>query len=148
MTYIKSFQVLPIFHWLVIYDLSNSWNDVTYIFLSFLNTYGSHIKYIHHSYFYTHQFSLVAHPFPSLAPYPHGDTKPLVFSFPYDNISDISESIHPHFIFGKVIYQFGRKICDPHHHFAAIQETDYVVFSTLWEGVCKDLFLFSNCVFI
>ena len=52
------------------------------------NAYGSDPKSIHHSYFYTHQCFPIAHPFPSLAPYPHGDTKYLVFTIPYDNIYD------------------------------------------------------------
>ena len=115
---------------------------ILHMFLFFINTYGSYLKSIHHSYFYIHQFSLVAQPFPTLALYPHRDTIPLVFSTPYDNISDISHYIHPYLIFGKVLYQFGRKICDPHHHIIVIQGTDCVDFSTLWEGVCIDLFSF------
>ena len=39
---------------------------------------------------FTHHFFPVAHPFPSLALYPHGDTEALVFSIPYVNIYDIS----------------------------------------------------------
>ena len=59
------------------------------MFGSVLNTYGSDLMSIHHSYFYTLQFSPVAHTFPSLDPYPHGDTEAFVFDIPYDNISDI-----------------------------------------------------------
>ena len=46
---------------LVIYGL------ILNMFGSVLNTYGSYIIPIHHSYFYTYQFSPVAHNFPSLA---------------------------------------------------------------------------------
>ena len=62
----------------------------------FINTYGLYIKPIHHSYFYTYQFSLVAHNFPSLALYHHGATEAFVFAVPYINISDISEFYQPH----------------------------------------------------
>ena len=48
-------------------------------------------------------FSLVAQVFPTLALYPHGDTKKLVFVVTYDNIYDILESFRPHFLIGKVI---------------------------------------------
>ena len=75
-----------------------------HMFGSILNTYGLDLKSIHHSDFYTHQFSPVAHAFPSLAPYPHGETKSFVFDVPYDNISYISESFHPHIIAGKVLH--------------------------------------------
>ena len=40
-------------------------------FGSVLNTYGSNLMSIHHSYFYTYQFSPVAHSCCSLALYPH-----------------------------------------------------------------------------
>ena len=59
------------------------------MFGSVLNTYGSYLKSIHHSDFYTHQFSPVAHTFSSLTPYPHGDTEAFVFVVPCDNIPDI-----------------------------------------------------------
>ena len=54
-----------------------------------LRTYGSYLIPIHHSYFYTYQFSPVAHNFFSLALYPYGATEAFVFSIPYANIYDI-----------------------------------------------------------
>ena len=75
-----------------------------HIFGYFLNTYGSYVKSIHHSYFYTHQFSPVAHTFPSLALYPHGDTESFVFVVPSDNISDILDYFHPHIRYRKVLH--------------------------------------------
>ena len=51
---------------------------------------------IHHSYFYTYQFSPVVHNFPSLALYPHGATEAFVFAVPYANVSDISVFYQPH----------------------------------------------------
>ena len=115
-----------------------------------LNTYGLDLKSIHHLDFHTHQFPPVGQTFPNLSPYPHGDTEDLVFVVPYDNIYDISESIHPHIISRKFLHHIGRKICDPHHNFVAIKGTDcaidYIKFSTLWEGICKDLFSFSDFV--
>ena len=61
-----------------------------------------------------------------MALYPHGDTKNLVFTIPYDNIYDILESFQPHIRSGKVLHQMGRMICDSHHKFAAIQGIDCV----------------------
>ena len=122
------------------------------MFGSVLNTYGSYLKSIHHSYFYTHKFSLAAHTFPSLVPYPHGDIEAFVFVFLYDNISDISEYFQPHIRFGNVLHHIGRNICDPHHHFVAIQGTDCVTncpnFCTLWEEVCIDILYISYFFFI
>ena len=63
---------------------------ILHMFGSALNNYGSDLKSIYHSYFYTHQFSLVAHSFPSLALYLHGVTEAFVFIVPYDNVSNIS----------------------------------------------------------
>ena len=59
-----------------------SMNLVIYVMIlnmfgSILSTYGSDIMPIHHSYFYTYQFSLVAHKFPSLSLYPHGAIEPV-----------------------------------------------------------------------
>ena len=58
--------------------------------------------------------------------YPQGDTKPLVFSAPYDYISNISYSFHPHFRIGKVLQWFEKKIHGLLHHFVAIQGNDCV----------------------
>ena len=117
------------------------------MFLFFINTYGSYLKSIHHSYFYTHRFSPVAHTFPSLAPYPHGDTKYLVLSVPYDNFYDISKYFQPHIIYGTFLHHIRRNICDSDHNFAAMQGTDYINdclnFCTLWEGVCTYIFSIS-----
>ena len=120
------------------------------MFGTVLSTYGSYLNSIHHSEFYTHQFSLIAHTFPSLAPYPRGETKAFVFVVPYNSIYDISYSFQPHLRSRKVLHHIGRMICDPHHNFVAIQGTNCVNdcpnFCTLWEGVCKDILSISNCV--
>ena len=74
----------------------------------------------------------------------------MVFAIPYDDIFYILESFQPYIKYGKVLHQIGRKICDSNHNFVAIQGTDYVTncitFCTLWEGVCIDIFSFSDCV--
>ena len=64
---------------------------ILHMFGYIINTHSSYINSIHHSYFYTHQFSLVAHSFPSLTLYPHGVTEAFVFYIPYNIFSDISE---------------------------------------------------------
>ena len=61
------------------------------MFGSVPNTYGSYLMHIHHSDFYTYQFSLVAHNFPSLVLYPHGAIEAFILAIPDANISDISE---------------------------------------------------------
>ena len=63
--------------------------QILHMFGSVLNTYGSNIKSIYHSDFYTHQFSPVAHSFPSLALYPHGVIESFVFVVPNANVFDI-----------------------------------------------------------
>ena len=117
------------------------------MFVYVLNTCGSYFISIHHSYFYTYQFSPVAHSFPSLAIYPHGVTEAFVFVVPYANFSDISKFYQPHNRSGKVLHHIGRITCDSHHNFAAIQGIDCVTnchyFCTLWEGLCIYLFSIS-----
>ena len=80
---------------------------ILHMFSSVTKAYGSDLNYVHHSYFYTHQFSPVAHTFPSLSLYPHGDTEPFVFVVTYDYIYDISKYFHPHIISGKVLHHIG-----------------------------------------
>ena len=46
-----------------------------------------------------------------------------------------------------MLQQFEKKVHGPSHPFAAIQGTDCVNFSTLWEGVCTNLFSFNDYVF-
>ena len=47
-----------------------------------------------------------------------------------------------------MLHHFGKKIYGLVHHFAVVQEIDYVEsFNTLWEGVCTYLFSFTDYVF-
>ena len=78
---------------------------ILHMFGYFINTYGSYLNSIHHSYFYTRQFSPVVHSFPKLALYPHGVTEAISIAVPYYDIYDISEFYHPHIIYGKVLHQ-------------------------------------------
>ena len=111
-----SYAVLLILHGLKSFLSFSGWLSMTlFIFVLILNmsgsvlsTYGSDLKSIHHSDFYTYQFSPVAHSFPSLALYPHGVTEAFVFVVPYANVSDISEFYHPHIISEKVLHHIGR----------------------------------------
>ena len=105
---------------------------------------------IHHSYFYTYQFSLVAHNFPSLAIYPHGATEAFVFVVPFANVYDISEFYQLHIKYGKVLYQiwkidmwFTSQFCSYSGNACV---TNCLNFCTLWEGVCTYLFSFLDCV--
>ena len=120
------------------------------MFGSVLNTYGSNLVSIHHSYFYTYHFSPVAHKFPSLALYSHGAIEAFFLAVPYVNIYDISEFYQPHIISIQVLHQIGILTCDSHHNFAAIQgigcEINFLKFCTLWKGVCTDLFSISDYV--
>ena len=117
------------------------------MFGSVLNTYGSDLMPIHHSYFYTYHFSPFAHKFPSLAQYPHGAIEPFVLAVPYVNIYDISEFYQPHIRSIQVLHQIERLTCDSHHNFVAIQgigcEINCLNYCTVWKGVCKNLFSIS-----
>ena len=99
-----SYAVIFILHGLKSFISFSGWLSMTLVifglilnmFVFFLNTYGSNLMPIHHSDFYTYQFSPIAHNFPSLALYPHGATEAFVLAVPYVNISDISEFYQPH----------------------------------------------------
>ena len=80
--------------------------------------------------------------------YTHEETKDLVFVATYDNNYDILKSFQTNFRIGKVVQQFEKKIHDPLHHFTVIQGTDCIEFFTLWEGVCTNIFSFSDYVCI
>ena len=116
----------------------------------FLNTYGSYLMSIHHSYFYTYKFSPIAHNFPSLALYPHGSTEVFVFYSTYTNIYDILEFYQPHIRSRMVLHQVEILTCDSHHTFATIQaigcEITFLNFCTLWKGVYTYIFSISDCV--
>ena len=82
---------------------------ILHIFGYVINIYGSYLNSINDSYFYTHQFSPVAHTFLSLALYPHGVTESFFFVVPYANFSDISEFFQIPIISGKVLHHIGKK---------------------------------------
>ena len=92
-----SYAVIFILHGLRSFLYFSGWSSMTLVIFElilnmfgyFLNTYGSYLMPIHHTDFYTYRFSLVAHSFPSLAPYPHGATENFVFVVPYANIYNI-----------------------------------------------------------
>ena len=92
-----SYVVIFILHDLKSFLTFSGWLSMTLVIYGLilnmfgyvLNTYGSDLMPIHHSYFYTYQFSPVAHNFPSLALYPHGATEAFVFVITYDNVYNI-----------------------------------------------------------
>ena len=108
-----SYAVILILHGLNSFLYLSVWLNMSLVifvlilnmFGSILNTYGSYLMSIHHSYFYTYQFSPVALSFPSLALYPHGSTKAFVFVIPYSNFFDIEYFYQPHIISRKVLHQ-------------------------------------------
>ena len=81
---------------------------ILHMFGSVLNTYGLDLNSIHHSYFYTHQFSPVTKKFPSLALYPHGVIEAFVFVVPYANVSNILYFYQPHIKSINFIHHIGR----------------------------------------
>ena len=86
-----SYAVILILHGLKSFLYLRGWLFMTLVifglilnmFGSVLNTYGSDLMPIHHSNFYTYQFSRVAHSFPNLSLYPHGVTESFVFVVQY-----------------------------------------------------------------
>ena len=107
-----SYAVLLILHGLKYFLYFSGWLSMTlvifgmilHMFGSILNTYVSYLNSIYHLYFYTSQFSPVAHSFLSLALYPHGFIEEFVFVVRHDNVSDILNFYHPHIIYGKVLH--------------------------------------------
>ena len=98
--------------------------------------------------FYTYQFFLVAHNFPSLALYPHGAIEAFILAVPYANIFDISEFYKNNIRYIKVLHQIGRLTCGSHHNFAAIQgigcEINCLLYS-LERSMHGSLFHFRLC---
>ena len=98
---------------------------ILHLFGPILNTYGSDLKSIHHSDSYAHQFSPVAHTFPSLAPYPHGVTEAFVYVL--INYGSYLKSIHHSQFFTRqfspVVHIFPSLAPYPHGN------TKYFVFS-------------------
>ena len=139
----KLFQVLSIFHWLVIHEISHIWTYVSHFWIKYKHLWFR--SQFHPSFIFLQPFV-----FPSCSSFFYSSHIPswihyiFVFPAPYDNISYYFQ---PHFIFKKVLQQFGRNKCDPQHHFADIQGTDCVDFSTLWEGVCTYIFSFFRLCF-
>ena len=86
-----SYVVIFILHDLKSFLTFSGWLSMTLVIYGLilnmfgyvLNTYGSDLTPIHHSDFYTYQFSPVVHNFPSLALYPHGATEAFVFAVPF-----------------------------------------------------------------
>ena len=72
------------------------------------------------------QCDLVTHSSPTMDPFSHGDTIPLIFSAVYDIYSDISDPHELFYIFLKVIHQIGKKIHDFIHDMEATHEADFV----------------------
>ena len=84
------FEVLHIFQWLVIHELSHIWNDFTHVWICSKHLWF--ISQVHSSFIFLHLLVFpVAHSFPSLALYPHGVTEIFFFVVQYDNVSDISK---------------------------------------------------------
>ena len=87
------------------------------------------------------QCDLVAHSSPTMEPFAHGDTIPLIFFVVYDFYSDISEPHEICYIFMKVLHQIGKKIHGFIHDMAATHDTYFVEsFDFIWERVCRDIF--------
>ena len=106
----------------------------------YLTTYVSSFNSPYHPSSLSFQCYLVAHSSPTMDPFAHGDTIPLIFSTVYDIYSDISETHEIYYRFMKAIHQIGKKIHGLIHDMESTQEVDFVgSFDALWEGVCRDI---------
>ena len=123
----------------------------------FLHAFGSYITFIR-SYFRSLyspnlpncQCRLVAPSFPTVTQPDFGDTIPWLFDSPYELISDILEPRKLYYMIRKVSHQFGKKVHDRVHHYAATLEIEPVDFiDVLWLGDdCTYLFSISDFMFI
>ena len=75
-----------------------------------LTTYGSNLKSPYHPSSLNCQCDLVAHSFPTMHPFVHGDTIPLIFYSLYEFYFDISYPRDPFYIFMKVLQQIGKNV--------------------------------------
>ena len=92
----------------------------------------------------------VAPSFPTVTQPYFGATIPWLLASPYDLFFYISESHNLYYRIGKVSHQFGKKVRDQVHHYAAtleIEPADFI--DILWlRDYCTDLFSISDFMFI
>ena len=101
-----------------------------------ITTYGSNFKSPNHPISLNCECDLVTNYLPTMDPFAHGDTIPLIFSAVYDLYSDISEPHELFCIFRKVLHQIGKKIHGLIHDMEATPKADFVeTFDALWERV-------------
>ena len=106
-----------------------------------LTTYVSNFKSQDHPSSLNCQCDLVSHSSPTMDPFGHGDTVPLIFSYVYDIYSYISDAHEIFYRVMKVIHQIWEKIRSFIHDMATTLEA-YVVesFNVHWEIVRRDIF--------
>ena len=99
-----------------------------------LTTHGSNFKSPDHPSSLNYQCELVAHSFPTMDPFTHGDTITLVFYDVYEIYSDISQTRDICYNFMKVLRQIGKNIHGLIHDMAATHEGDFLEsIDSLWE---------------
>ena len=91
-----------------------------------LTIYGSMFMSLDHPSSLNCQCDLVTNSFPTMDPFTHGDTIPMIFSAVYDLYYNISEPHDIFYIFMKVLHQIGKNIHSLIHDMATTQEVDFV----------------------
>ena len=107
----------------------------------YLTTHGSSFKSPYPPGSLNCKCDMVSHSSPTMDPFAHGDTIPLIFYVVYDIYSDISETHELCYRVMKVLHQIGNKIHGLIHDMEARQEVGFVEsFDALWEAICRDIF--------
>ena len=91
-----------------------------------LTTYDSSLKSLDHLRSLNCQCDLVSHSSPTMDPFAHEDTIPLIFSIVYDIYSDISKPCELCYRVIQVLHKIGKKIHGLIHDMEATHEADFV----------------------
>ena len=112
-----------------------------HIYGPYITTYSSNFKSPYHPSSLNCQYDLVTNSFPTMDPFAHGETIPLIFSVICDIYSNISEPREIYYIFMKVLHRIGKKIDGLIHDMIATHEADFVEsFDVIWEIFYRDIF--------
>ena len=114
--------------------------ETTSEMLNFTHKY-SNFKSPYHPGSLNYQCDLVIDYFPTMDPFSHGDTIPMISYVVYDLYSSISKPHESFYKFMKVLHQIGNKIHGFIHDMTTTHEAYFVEsFDVIWERVCRDIF--------